>query len=55
MAEARRKTTINKCKGIVECCISHNRNYKETASIYDASYSQVYPWVKNTIIPIKRD
>ena len=26
--------------------IEHNRNYKETASLYDVSYSQVYSWVK---------
>ena len=46
MADARRKTTIEERKDIVEYCISHNRNYKETASIYDVSYSQVYSWVK---------
>ena len=46
MAEARRKTTIEERKEIVEYCISHNRDYKGTASIYDVSYSQVYSWVK---------
>ena len=46
MAEARRKTTIEERKEIVEHCISHNRSYKETAIIYDVSYSQVYSWVK---------
>ena len=46
MAEARRKTTIEERKEIVEYCINHNRNYKETASIYDVSYNQVYSWVK---------
>ena len=46
MAEARRKTTIDERKEIVEYCISHNRDYKGTASIYDVSYSQVYSWVK---------
>ena len=46
MAEARRKTTIEERKEIVAYCINHNRNYKETASIYDVSYSQVYSWVK---------
>lgn len=45
MAEARRKTTIDERKEIVEYCINHNRNYKETASLYDVSYSQVYSWV----------
>ena len=46
MAEARRKTTIAERKEIVEYCIEHNRNYKETAGRYDVSYSQVYTWVK---------
>ena len=46
MAEARRKTTIEERKEIVEYCINHNRDYKGTASIYDVSYSQVYSWVK---------
>lgn len=46
MAEARRKTTIEERKEIVEYCIKHNRDYKGTASIYDVSYSQVYSWIK---------
>ena len=46
MAGARRKTTIEERKEIVKYCIGHNRNYKETASIYNVSYSQVYSWVK---------
>lgn len=46
MAEARRKTTIEERKEIVEYCLAHNRDYKGTASIYDVSYSQVYSWVK---------
>lgn len=46
MAEARRKTTIEERKEIVEYCLIHNRDYKGTASIYDVSYSQVYSWVK---------
>ena len=46
MAKARRKTSVEERKEIVEYCIEHNRNYKETASIYDVSYSQVYSWVK---------
>lgn len=33
MAETRRKTTIKERNEIIEYCI--NRNYKETASIYD--------------------
>lgn len=46
MAEARRKTTIEERKKIVEYCLNHNRDYKGTASIYNVSYSQVYSWVK---------
>ena len=46
MAEARRNTTIEERKEIAKYCISHHRDYKETASIYDVSYSQVYSWVK---------
>ena len=46
MAEARRKTTIEERKEIVEYCLSHNRDYKGTASLYDVSYSQVYSWVR---------
>ena len=46
MAEARRKTTVEECKEIVEYCLSHNRDYKGTASLYDVSYSQVYSWVR---------
>ena len=46
MADARRKTTVEERKEIVEYCISHNRNYKETAAKYDVSYSQVYDWVR---------
>ena len=41
MAEARRKTSIAERKEIVEYCIEHNRNFKETASVYHVSYSQV--------------
>ena len=46
MAEARRKTTIEERIEIVKYCINHERNYKDTASLYKASYSQVYSWVK---------
>lgn len=46
MADARRKTTIEERKEIVEYCLSHNRDYKSTASQFDVSYSQVYSWVK---------
>ena len=50
MAEARRKTTLAERKEIVEYCITHNRDYKGTASLYDVSYSQVYSWAKNMIL-----
>lgn len=46
MAEARRKTTLEERKEIVSYCITHNNDYKGTASRYDVSYSQVYSWVK---------
>lgn len=46
MAESRRKTTIEERREIVEYCLNHNCDYKETASIYDVSYNQVYSWVK---------
>lgn len=46
MAKAKRKTTIDERKEIVNYCIEHNRNYKETAALYNVSYSQVYSWVK---------
>ena len=46
MAEARRKTTLEERKEIVAYCISHNNDYKGTASKFDVSYSQVYSWVK---------
>ena len=40
------KTTLEERKEIVEYCISHDRDYKNTAALYDVSYSQVYTWVK---------
>jgi len=46
MAEARRKTTIEERKKIVEYCIANNQDYKGTAEKYDVSYSQVYSWVR---------
>ena len=46
MAEARRKTTLEERKEIVEYCIAHNNDYKGAASRFEVSYSQVYSWVK---------
>lgn len=44
MAEARRKTTIDECKEIVEYCINHTCNNKDTATLFDFSYNQVMNW-----------
>ena len=46
MAEAKRKTTLTERLEIVEYCLKHGQDYKNTASIYDVSYNQVYSWVK---------
>lgn len=46
MADARRKTTLEERKEIVDYCINHNLDYKNTAAKYDVSYSQVYSWVR---------
>jgi len=46
MAESRRKTTLEERKEIVEYCLSHEKDYKSTAALYEVSYSQVYSWVK---------
>ena len=46
MADARRKTTLEERKEIVEYCIAHDKDYKGTAAFYDVSYNQVYNWVR---------
>lgn len=46
MKEATRKTTLAERKEIVEYCLAHGKDYKETAALYSVSYSQVYDWVK---------
>ncbi len=46
MADARRKTTLEERKEIVEYCIAHNRDYKGASSKYGVSYSKIYSWVK---------
>jgi transposase-like protein len=46
MAKARRKTTIEERKEIIEYCINNNLDYKNTAEKYDVSYGQVYSWVR---------
>ena len=42
----RKKTTQEEREEIVKYCIEHNKDYKNTAAIYDVSYSQVYSWVQ---------
>ncbi len=41
-----RKTTIEERMEIVKWCDEHENNYKEAASIFNCSYTQVYNWVK---------
>ena len=45
MADARRKTTLEERKEIVEYCIAHNRDYKGASSKYGVSYSQLFSCV----------
>jgi transposase-like protein len=45
MAE-RRKTSFNERLEIVKYCLEHDRNIKNTASIYKCSYAQVYSWLR---------
>ena len=47
MAAARRKTTIDERKEIVEYCLSHDKDYKGAAEEYDVSYRQVYNWTRS--------
>ncbi len=42
----RKKTTQAEREEIVKYCIEHNHDYKNTAAVYDVSYSQVYSWVQ---------
>ena len=41
-----RKTTIEERIEIVNWCLEHNKNYKEAASKFNCSYTQVYQWGK---------
>ena len=43
--KARRDTTLEERIEIVTYCLEHNRNYKESASLYNCNYSQVRNWV----------
>ena len=46
MAEAHRKTTKEERLEIVQYCIEHENDYKNTAEKFNVSYSQVYNWVR---------
>lgn len=41
-----RKSSKEERVRIVEYCIKHGRDYRTTAEVYNASYTQVYQWVK---------
>ena len=45
MAE-RRKTSFDERLEIVKYCLEHNRDIKNTASLYECSYAQVYSWLR---------
>ena len=45
MAE-RRKTSFDERLKIVKYCLEHNRDIKNTASLYKCSYAQVYSWLR---------
>lgn len=42
----KRKATKEERIEIVDYCLSHDKDYKNTAALYEVSYSQVYDWVK---------
>ena len=42
----RKKTTKEERQEIVAYCLEHGKDYKGTAARYEASYDQVYRWVK---------
>ena len=42
----RRKTTKEERIEIVNYCLEHDHDYKNTAEVYEVSYSQVYGWVR---------
>ncbi len=42
----RRKTFFNERLEIVKYCLEHNRDIKNTASLYKCSYAQVYSWLR---------
>ena len=46
MKDHSRKTVQEERIEIVNYCLEHDKNYKETAKLFDVSYTQVYQWVK---------
>ncbi|MDY4920475.1 MAG: helix-turn-helix domain-containing protein [Phascolarctobacterium sp.] len=46
MAKAKRDTTLEERKEIVDYCLSHECNYSATATKFNVSYSQVHNWVR---------
>lgn len=46
MKDHSRKTVQEERIEIVNDCLEHDKNYKETAKLFDVSYTQVYQWVK---------
>lgn len=42
MAEARRKTSIEECREIVEHCIEHNRNYEQQVFIMSHTVKSIH-------------
>ena len=46
MKDSNRKTTLAERMEIVNYCLEHENNYKQTAEVFDVSYTQVYQWVK---------
>ena len=54
MAKARRKTTIDERKEIVNYCIEHNRNYMETAALYNVSYKRGHHKLDDEVDELER-
>lgn len=46
MKDRSRKTALAERMEIVNYCLEHESNYKQTAELFDVSYTQVYQWVK---------
>ena len=46
MKDRSRKTAKEERIKIVNYCLEHNKNYKETAELFDISYTQIYQWVR---------